>query len=62
LIDHVTQPPTLCGYTKLKRGDLGSITDVTYLTEDYGAQAQIWVIWDAEFYSGLSTGRTSGRR
>ncbi len=30
-------------YTKLKREDLGSITDVTYLPEDYDGQAQIWV-------------------
>ena len=34
-------------YTKLKLGDLGSITNVTYLPEDYGGQAQIWVRWDA---------------
>ena len=27
-------------HTKLKRGDLGSITDVTYLPEDYGGEAQ----------------------
>jgi hypothetical protein len=33
-------------YTTLKLGDLGSITDVTYLPEDYGGQAQIWVRWD----------------
>jgi hypothetical protein len=44
-------------YTKLKRGDLGSITDVTYLPEDYGGQAQIWVRWDAGSILALIDGQ-----
>jgi hypothetical protein len=44
-------------YTKLKRGDLGSITDVIYLPEDYGGQAQIWVRWDAGSILALIDGQ-----
>jgi Domain of unknown function (DUF4314) len=44
-------------YTKLKRGDLGSITDVIYLLEDYGGQAQIWVRWDAGSILALIDGQ-----
>jgi hypothetical protein len=43
--------------SKLKRGDLGSITDVTYLPEDYGGQAQIWVRWDAGSILALIDGQ-----
>ena len=42
---------------KLKRGDLGSITDVIYLPEDYGGQAQIWVRWDAGSILSLIDGQ-----
>jgi len=31
----------------IEHGDLGSITDVTNLPEDYSGQPQIWVRWDA---------------
>jgi hypothetical protein len=44
-------------YTKLKRGDLGSITDVTYLPEDYGGEAQIWVRWAAGSILALIEGQ-----
>jgi len=44
-------------YTKLKHGDLGSITDVTYLPEDHGGQAQIWVRWDAGSILALIDGQ-----
>jgi hypothetical protein len=44
-------------YMKLKHGDLGSITDVTYLPEDYGGQAQIWVRWDAGSILSLIDGQ-----
>ena len=44
-------------YTKLKHGDLGSITDVIYLPEDYGGQAQIWVRWDAGSILALIDGQ-----
>jgi hypothetical protein len=38
-------------------GDLGSITDVTYLPEDYGGQAQIWVRWEAGSILALIEGQ-----
>jgi hypothetical protein len=42
---------------KLKHGDLGSITDVTYLPEDYDGQAQIRVRWDAGSILSLIDGQ-----
>ena len=41
-------------YTKIKHGDLGSITDVIYLPEDYGGQAQIWAY---VYYLGVNLRR-----
>ncbi|MDP9288294.1 MAG: hypothetical protein M3P08_08865 [Thermoproteota archaeon] len=38
-------------YTKLKHGDLGSITDVTYLPEDWGSNLGTSGCW---FYSGIN--------
>jgi hypothetical protein len=34
-------------YTKLKQGDLGTITDVTELPASMGGNKQIWVRWDS---------------
>jgi hypothetical protein len=57
IVDRIRLIHTNDKYTKLKRGDLGSITDVIYLPEDYGGQAQIWVRWEAGSILALIDGQ-----
>ena len=34
-------------FTKLRKGDLGIVKDVTFLPESIGASMQVWIRWDS---------------
>jgi hypothetical protein len=46
-------------FTKLKPGDMGTITDVSTLPESFGGGEQVWIRWDNKSMLALISGKDS---